>query len=83
MSVAIWQILHFFLDFQNTIGCQKQSKPIIHQWSEMYMQTTGQDAVLTCRSTGPHEHYWIGPNGQPIDIKSQKYQVSKSDFDCL
>ena len=39
------------------------------------MQTTGDDALLTCRSAGPHEIYWMGPNGQPVDIKSKKYQV--------
>lgn len=61
--------------FQNT-RCHKQVKPLIHQWSEMYMQTTGHDAILICRSTGPHEHYWIGPNGKPVDIKSQKYQMT-------
>ena len=39
------------------------------------MQTTGSDALLTCRSAGPHEIYWVDPNGKPVDIKSKKYQV--------
>jgi hypothetical protein len=62
--------------FRNT-HCHKQLKPTIHQWSEMYMQTTGADALLTCRSAGPHEIYWIGPNGQPVDIKGKKYQMTE------
>ena len=39
------------------------------------MQTTGSDALLTCRSAGPHEIYWMDPTGKPVDIKSKKYQV--------
>jgi len=62
--------------FQKT-GCHKKVKPLIHQWSEMYMQTTGSDALLTCRSAGPHEIYWVDPNGKPVDIKSKKYQMTK------
>lgn len=62
--------------FQNT-ACHKQRKPLIHQWSETYMQTAGDDALLTCRSAGPHEIYWMGPNGQPVDIKSKKYQMTE------
>ena len=42
----------------------------------MYFQTTGGNALLTCRSAGPHEIFWIGPNGKPVDIKGKKYQVS-------
>ena len=41
----------------------------------MYFQTTGGNALLTCRSAGPHEIFWIGPNGKPVDIKGKKYQV--------
>ena len=41
----------------------------------MYFQTTGGNALLTCRSAGPHEIFWIGPNGKPLDIKGKKYQV--------
>jgi hypothetical protein len=70
--------------FQKT-GCHPHNrlrdevdvKPLIHQWSEMYMQTTGDDALLICRAAGPHETYWIGPNGQPVDTKSEKYQMTK------
>jgi len=62
--------------FQDT-GCHKQVKPLIHQWSEMYMQTTGSDALLTCRSAGPHEIYWVDPTGKPVDIKSKKYQMTE------
>jgi hypothetical protein len=63
--------------FQNT-GCRHHRlKPLIHQWSEMYMQTTGDDALLVCRAAGPHDIYWIGPNGQPVDTKSEKYQMTE------
>ena len=39
------------------------------------MQTEGDDALLICRAAGPHETYWIGPDGLPVDTKSAKYQV--------
>ena len=66
----------FFLGFDTDTTCHKSTKPKIHQWSEMYFQTTGGNALLTCRSAGPHEIFWIGPNGKPVDIKGKKYQVS-------
>ena len=39
------------------------------------MQTEGDDALLICRAAGPHETYWIGPDGLPVDTKTSKYQV--------
>ena len=65
----------FILGFDTDTTCHKSTKPKIHQWSEMYFQTTGGNALLTCRSAGPHEIFWIGPNGKPVDIKGKKYQV--------
>ena len=65
----------FFLGFDTDTTCHKSTKPKIHQWSEMYFQTTGGNALLTCRSAGPHEIFWIGPNGKPVDIKGKKYKV--------
>ena len=70
------------LGFQQT-GCHarnglqgaRDSKPTIHQWSETYMQTIGNDALLVCRANGPHETYWVAPNEEPVDTKSKKYQV--------
>jgi len=62
--------------FDTDTTCHKPTKPKIHQWSEMYFQTTGGNALLTCRSAGPHEIFWIGPNGKPVDIKGKKYQMT-------
>jgi len=53
-----------------------EAKPVINQWMDTYMQLVGRDALLTCRATGPHETYWTTPNNMPVDLESEKYQMT-------
>eukprot|EP00096_Caligus_rogercresseyi_P009790 TRINITY_DN3397_c0_g1_i1.p1 TRINITY_DN3397_c0_g1~~TRINITY_DN3397_c0_g1_i1.p1 ORF type:complete len:278 (+),score=45.58 TRINITY_DN3397_c0_g1_i1:417-1250(+) len=61
------------LDFED-------SKPVIFQWMETYMQILGSEAHLVCRSEGHRSITWLGPNNERIHDNGKFLIQSNGDL---